>query len=423
MASRRKNIRGYVMTEVNNKKQSNKTTKKNTADAFSAAAVTNDSEKDNDRHNRRVSSALFRSDKPVIRPPRKIEQKILYELPVTKVTIEATLLKLDPRKTIVSKLNPRIQSLMHRTDPKLIEMKQSLFLNGQTDPIWARPIIIENEVWHEVFVGSTRRFLSLWITEETGELFPLSAWVADVPDIDASRMARVENNDRRDLSFWEKCIDAKRLSEEARASSLPIAAQAVELGISAGAFSEALRTVNIVPGKLIETLVSPNLLTNKSVRRMFKVLNNVDDFEKFTDYVKGILGEQKVDSISTLEIAMEAVATLPYELLDKIPNLKIFKGNDGKFIKAKLDAGMTIQYMLQHLANISEVTIDDLVDIVSGYDGKNKTKKPWTANINGKVKVKMTSHRSNKGQYKADFYNMSDSEIEKIQNFIESEFS
>jgi hypothetical protein len=355
------------------------------------------------------------------RAARQIEEKRMHELPVSKVSIEAVLIKLDPRKTIVSKLNPRIQSLMDRENPKIIEMKASMLLNGQLEPAWARPIERDGEVWHEVFVGSTRRFIALWITEESEQLYPLMAWVGKVPDVDAKRMARVENKDRHDLSFWEKCMDAKNNTADPGVAQLSLTDQANLIGMSTGAYSEALSTVNTIPPQFVEQLISPNLLTSSAARRMLKTIKTVDDMETYTGYVLQILAADKTDSVAALEQAMEVVATVPHKVLAAIKDLTILFGQSGAFINKGIIAGASVEALAESIIKDSTLSLLGLKEMVEELSRVQKKKKPWVRSDGGKVKAKMTAHRTNAGQYKLDLYDMSKEEIDRLQFFLDQE--
>jgi ParB-like chromosome segregation protein Spo0J len=402
-----------------------KPTKRGFADAMSADAKTprNRSEKSTQSF---IRGAVAKPNE--LNKTRTIEQKRRYELPISKTTVEATLLKLDPKKTIVSPLNPRIQELMDRNDPKLNEMKISFLQNGQYDPVWARPIVIESEVWHEIFVGSTRRFISLWINEEVDSNFMLMAWVADVPDVDAKRMARLENNDRRDLSFWEKCIDAKKNKEDPSVSSLPIEQQAKAIGMSAGAYSEALSAVNIIPPEFIKHLLSPNLMRAKSARRMISKIKNVrnnEDYDKkgFINHVLSVMGGEKAEDVGVLESSVEVVCTTPWGLLDVLPDATILRNQSTSFIEKAALEGVDLNKVISRIESGGCEDIAALKKIVSSFLVSRNKKKPWVKHTDdNEVAAKITPHRTNPGQYKIDLYGIEDEKILLIQELIDKKF-
>ncbi|MFT6903867.1 MAG: hypothetical protein ACJAS1_000512 [Oleiphilaceae bacterium] len=378
------------------------------------------------------AASMFPSIKTISNNKREKTRR--YKLPVSGETIDVSLISLDPRKTRVSPLNPRIQELLNKDDPKLKEMKLSMLQSGQFDPVWARPIIVGEEVWHEIFVGTTRRFISSWITEDMqdrfkeqdedfGEMFfPLEAWVAKVPDVDCLKMSRLENQERRDLSFWEKCMDAKKNSLDPAISMLPFGDQAKIIGMSSGAYSDALSVANNMPEKLIKSLISPSLMRYRSAKRIISMLADSKDKEDYVNCVLNIIGNHKAESIELIEKAITTVTALPYSLLDSIPDTSIFKDQSVSFITKAIEDGVHLDSIISAINKKTEISLGELKDIISNLSKNIPKEKPRLIKNEGKLKAKLFRHPQTDGRYKVDLYDMVSSDIDRLQQFIEREF-
>ncbi len=354
-----------LLKEASKKKRTDETSAKKSigekADAQNSTANNTEIAEPNlrEKDNKPGFSSLLTA--PSTAGTRLLEQKKKYVLPISKQEIVLDLMEIDPTRAFASKLNPRIQKLLSLEDPKLKSIRQSLKVDGQMEPAYARPVHSAEGISYEIIVGTTRRFLCEDIANEL-KGFKLQIWVGDIPDIDALKMARMENKERRDLSFWEKCVDAKEQSETSSFEAISKAQQATMMGMSEGAYTEALAAANNFPPEFMQLLKSPDLLGNNAARRILKVIAQQKDKTKLIAGVVKASGNRSITDTKQLETLISNELTLPK---------------------------------------------------------KNKSN-VWAIESDGVCKVKLTQHRTNQGQFKIDLFGMSEEDIERIKTFLKS---
>jgi ParB family chromosome partitioning protein len=115
-------------------------------------------------------------------------------------------LRLDPKRVRATEYINRDERAFLETDPKFIELKESLKANGQEHPIRVRPVNGDPAADYEIVSGHRRHRASLALDAELEAGFPLLALL----DAKASesrdlvlKMYR-ENEERADLSAFEK---------------------------------------------------------------------------------------------------------------------------------------------------------------------------------------------------------------------------
>ena len=204
-------------------------------------------------------------------------------LPASKKHVECHAVVIDPRQTFASASNPRNQQLLSLSDPnieRLIEDMKGIpeegILTRQRDPVLVnRP---NDEGLYEVIYGTRRRFAAEHLCEtqldEGG--FPLIAWVPaeSISPADKSQLAIEENEDREDLSSWEKAQLAARLDEE----GLKNAAIAHVLRIHEKKVPEYKKAA-AVPLAIVGLLRSPSEFTIEGAKRLMKLANEEGGFD------------------------------------------------------------------------------------------------------------------------------------------------
>lgn len=115
-------------------------------------------------------------------------------------------LKLDPKRVRATEFINRDERAFLENDPKFIELKESLRVNGQEQPIRVRPVSADPAADFEIVSGHRRHRASLALDSELEGGFPLYALLdakaAESRDL-VLKMYR-ENEERSDLSAFEK---------------------------------------------------------------------------------------------------------------------------------------------------------------------------------------------------------------------------
>lgn len=185
-------------------------------------------------------------------------ERMALQLPVSKKTVTCMLHSIDPRFARAHPLNPRHQQLISKDDPAVVELVRSMSEEGQREPVLAQ--LGQDGIW-DIIYGTRRRFAAEQIhsarLEEGG--FALRAWVPgeDLPQQDIQTLAISENEERENLSVWEKAkliegLDAsgnftkKRIGEMVRLHEKNV--------IKYSGLSE-------IPEQLVALLVSPSEFT------------------------------------------------------------------------------------------------------------------------------------------------------------------
>lgn len=297
------------------------------------------------------------------------KQQRNYRLPVSKGEVNMTLLELDPKITYPSALNPRDQELLAANDPKVAEIRESMLVHGQSEPVYARPVTVGGEMKYEVYVGTTRRFCAFDISQGHPE-FKLLAWVSDkVGDVDAAFMAREENDKRRDLSVYEKALDLKRQASRPELANLFQADVAERLGVSQGYLSKML-SLSELPKEFFEPLEGVGCLT---LRQGLELL----------DLDKGMTTKEREQALERVKADLGA---------------KRFNGGD-KLVRA--------------LKAIQK-------EMTPPRKGKKTNGEKVITNAAGKVIAKLVPHRTDEKRCKIELFDVSQSVVSEVLEYIES---
>lgn len=203
------------------------------------------------------------------------KEAMMLPLPLSGGEIEMSLRKLDPASCFASPLNPREQTLLSLDDPEVARLKLAIETEGQRDPVLARPVTGEGGVLrYEVVCGTTRLFVCQALSAERGEPFELRAWVGRIPDADVRRLAKAENQDRRNLSAWEiaQALRADLASLYKGRSQEFIAEQE---GISQALVSQLLRLAEL-DLDIVRRVSSPGAISRKAGLQILSLLESVD---------------------------------------------------------------------------------------------------------------------------------------------------
>jgi ParB/RepB/Spo0J family partition protein len=308
---------------------------------------------------RRASSAPLNSPLNYLppHPEDPLRTNILpFPLPVSGRMVEARLQQLDASQCFASPFNPREQSLLSMEDPLVAELARAIEREGQRDPVLARPVKTPEGLRFEVIYGTTRLFIA-----KAQNRF-LKAWVADVPDGDARRLARAENKDRRDLSAWEKAVDLKRQigGLYAGKSHEFIAEQE---GISRPMITKMLRLADIDIA-LLRLLISPHTLSLKAGTQILTLLDSFDE-------------EARAVALAACET--QAPFADAADLLKALRTQK--RASEAKALK--LDA-----------------------------------RKPLVVKAGEKAVMRVAPHRTEAGQFKIDLYGFSQEELAELVAFV-----
>lgn len=152
-----------------------------------------------------VSSPI---NSPAMTGTGKRLQRLYLDLPVSQESVECDLMELDPSQCVASPLNKRVQSLLNADDAAVQQLMRSVRDEGQRDPVLVRPLQkVDGEHRYEVIYGTRRRFVAELLNQSEEGAYKLKAWVSDrISDADAQRLADSENDDREAISAWERAI-------------------------------------------------------------------------------------------------------------------------------------------------------------------------------------------------------------------------
>lgn len=115
-------------------------------------------------------------------------------------------LRLDPKRVRSTQFINRHERAFLESDPKFIELKESLRLNGQEQPIRVRPVANDPMVDFEIVSGHRRHRASLALDAEVAGGFPLLALLDGKASESRDLVLKMyrENEERADLSAYEK---------------------------------------------------------------------------------------------------------------------------------------------------------------------------------------------------------------------------
>jgi len=295
--------------------------------------------------------------------PSRSGQRTVLPLPVTHKDIACGHMELDPLRCFPSPLNPREQSLLTLEDPNVSRLKHSIEMNGQRDPVLARPVLgKDGQLSYEVIYGTTRLFVCRALTQERGATFVLRAWVGDVPDADVRQLARSENQDRRNLSAWEIARDIKANYDSVyKGKTYDFIAE--QEGISRGSVGNYLQLAQL-PKELVALVLSPQEITLRSGLQLMSLVQPLPEKEK-----DRLLSEAENDA--PFPTSNELLKSLKLALKSAQPSLVIPK-------KSALE--------------------------ITGRDGQ--------------LLARATAHRSEGGQYKLDLFHFGDDDVHALLTHI-----
>ena len=215
------------------------------------------------------------------RQPRMAGNRVAYNeltnsfslpLPVSKSDVTATMVEVAPEKCHVSTENKRIQSLLKDDDPKIVQLMDSISNHKQRDPVLIRPHPdLEGEF--ELVYGSRRRFSVLKLNQQrdASAQLKLKAWLCDIPDIDISALADSENDDRVDISIYERAIYYSKLKAQGMDNETIAALNKV--GLTTVKYGLQISTIDT---NLIALLKSPSDLSKNQGLQIVRLLRSIN---------------------------------------------------------------------------------------------------------------------------------------------------
>ncbi len=292
-------------------------------------------------------------------------QRIYLDLPVSKKKVECELVEIDPDQCVVSKFNKRIQSVLSPADPTIIQLMKSIEEDKQRDPVLIRPLNkpVGNAEF-ELIYGSRRRFIVKQIQQNGRKEVKLKAWLSrEITDTDAKRLADSENDDRQAISSWELAKYYQRLKEE----NVELTAEviAVNEGTTASSIWRYLQ-LSALSEEVVKKVSAPSEISLRSGLEIIRVLNSLKPAKR-------------------------------KEIIQTISSGDVF------------------------------LTASDLLKFIRHMSTKKPTSSSQTRieikNDSGQKKALIGSHRSNRGQYKIDLYDIEDTKIEEIVDVLEKIFT
>lgn len=303
-----------------------------------------------------IASPTLNSSKAT---PRKSQRKFL-RLPVSEKEIPLTCRSFIPSECLIHKKNPRVQALLNLNNPKVASLKKAFETEKQRDPVLARWIVVDGNRCIEILDGSRRRFIGDAIYQEDPS-FRLDAWVGEISDADADVLAKKGNDDRDDVSPWEIAQYLKSIEDENPEWSHEVIAAAE--GRSQTSVTDLLSLATI-PLDIVSLLQSPDLLTGTSGLAIVKILKGKSDKD-----VSGLLKKLRPRAPFLKAVDLKKSLLLLAPLIAK-------KATPSQNRKVTIKQGDTVRFEV----------------------GKN---------------------RKVAGQYKADFYGVTDDEYQAIMVAIE----
>jgi len=297
-------------------------------------------------------------------------ERMYLTLPVTKSAVTCLLQNVDPAVTTVFHGNMRSQELLSETDPGVSSLLKAIEKEGQRDPALGRWIETEEGKRLEIIYGSRRRFvvgrINEKLMEKDGAGLKLKVWVPDasISDADANRLSASENEDREDISAWERAKFYE--SDYIAHPDLTVEALASLHGLGKGTLSKYLSLAGI-DLSVVRLLQSPSLLW----------VNHGPRFKR-------LLADVPVDNLT------KAVSAL---------------GKNSPYLTA-LD-------LLGDLTNELQV-------VKPGADG-GASKAADVKSASGVVEGKFHSFARSPGKYRVDFSGLDEARLSKLKAFIESE--
>jgi ParB/RepB/Spo0J family partition protein len=224
----------------------------------------------------------------------KKTERMTITLPVSGIEIELTSTEAVPSECVVHPRNQRVQALLRVENPRVASLKEAIEKDRQRERVLSRWINVDGNKVLEVLDGSRRRFVCDLIHQQNPKVL-LKSWVGNIPDIDAEYFAKHGNDDRDDVSPWEKARALKQIELENPSWSHEVIAANERM--SRQSVSNLLSIADI-PLTIVSLLESPDLLTvnsglqiGKLIReakndRYIDILSKEAPFSKFIDLAK-----------------------------------------------------------------------------------------------------------------------------------------
>lgn len=308
---------------------------------------------------KRVSSPI---NSPALTVRSKRQQRMYLDMPVSKTTVECDLIEVDPRHCIASPLNKRVQSLLSADDVAVQQLLNSMRDEGQRDPVLVRHLKQpEGDMRYEVIYGTRRRYVAELLAEAGEGSGVLKAWYSDqITDADAKRLADSENDDRQDISSWERAIYFAQL--RAAKPDLTLEVLAGMEGVDRTLAGKYLKLAEL-PESVVQRVSSPTAISLRAGLDIQKTLGSL-----------GPAARKKV-----LQSFSEA------------PRFE----DGGALLKALREAARQSTKPAGAVKGRRELVDEQ-----------------------GRKRAVIGAHRSKKGQYKVDLYELSDEQIAAVEEAI-----
>jgi ParB/RepB/Spo0J family partition protein len=280
-------------------------------------------------------------------------------LPISGKNILLKRLELDPKHTWVNPvINPRDQDLLRETDPSIAKLRLSMVSESQRDPVLVRSNAGPNGEEYEVIYGSRRRFAALLEDKSRVDGFALIAEIGEITDdADAIRLARSENNDRENLSPWERAMDIQRLCQDVYANcTLDQIAQLEGIGRATVAAYKKLATL---PKVAVSLLDNPNALTRQDGLALLKTLQQYG-FEQALEQCEKMAGEGK--TFTDVKKLRAFFRVIEESKASKWPQV-ITRKDGSAFAKVNAIRGSKDRYKID-LVGVNIKTIDEIIAVL-----------------------------------------------------------
>ncbi|HBQ42368.1 MAG TPA: ParB/RepB/Spo0J family partition protein [Halieaceae bacterium] len=308
---------------------------------------------------KRVSSPI---NSPALTVRSKRQQRMYLDMPVSKTTVECDLIEVDPRLCVASPLNKRVQSLLSADDAAVRQLLTSVRDEGQRDPVLVRHLKEpEGDKRYEVIYGTRRRYVAELLAEAGEGGGALKAWYSDqITDADAKRLADSENDDRQDISSWERAIYFAQL--RAAKPDVTLEVLAGMEGVDRTLAGKYLKLAEL-PESVVQLVASPTAISLRAGLDIQKALGSLGPAAR----------KQVLKSFSD---------TARFE-------------DGGALLKALREAARKPAKSAVALKGRRELVDDQ-----------------------GRKRAVIGAHRSKKGQYKVDLYELSDEQITAVEEAI-----
>lgn len=257
----------------------------------------------------------------------KKTERMSITLPVSGTEIELTSTDVVPSDCSIHPSNQRIQELLRVENPNVSRLMEAISRDKQREPVIARWIDIDGQKVLEVLDGSRRRFVCDLLHKDNPEIL-LRAWVGRIPDADAEYLSKFGNDDRDDISAWEKAKALKKVelthptwSHEVIAANERVSRQTVT----------NLLQIADIPFEVVSLLESPDLLKVNSGLQVAKLIREAKD----TKYIKALSEDAPYKKFSDLANRIKTLLVVKKQIEHPSANKKI-EIKKGKSVRAAI---------------------------------------------------------------------------------------